>query len=329
VKAVVLVGGEGTRLRPLTGTIPKPLLPVVDRPLLQHLLDHLARQDIHEVVLSSPYLGSTLRSFIEDLSGWAGGRRRVRWITEPSPLGTGGAVANAVHRAGLDETFFVLNGDTLTDLDLIALRELHLDRRAVVTIALTEADDAREFGSVELDDGGRVLAFREKSNLLGAGVVSAGAYVFEPAAVQGVPFDRPSSIERGLFPALIASGAPLFGALTDAYWMDVGTRERYLQATFDLLDGRMAPFSCRAPFVASGASVSPRARLGRHVVVSEGCTVAEGANVDRSALLAGSVVEADAHVVRSIVGPGARVGRGASVQDAVLAASARVPAAPG
>ena len=319
----MLVGGEGTRLRPLTETIPKPLIPLVDRALLHHVLDHLAAHGVHEVVLSSAYLEQTFHAFIEERRG----DPRVTWITETSPLGTGGAVANAARSAGLDGgPFLVLNGDIVTDLDLTALVAFHREREATVTITLTEVADARPFGLVMLADDSRVLEFREKPAERVAGVVNAGTYVLEPSALRGVPADRAVSIEREVFPPLIASGARTYGFVSDAYWLDLGTPEKYLQATFDALDGRVGGLDYPAPFVAADAVVSQAARVGRSVVVGPGVRIEAGAVVEDSVLLAGAVVEAGAEVDGCIAGPGTRIGAGAWVRGAVLAEGAEIPA---
>ncbi len=317
----MLVGGEGTRLRPLTETIPKPLIPFVDRPFLHHVLDHLAVHGVHEVVLSSAYLESTFHEFIEDRRG----DPAITWITEPTPLGTGGAVANAARSAGLDEPFLVRNGDTLTDLDLTALVGFHRARGADVTIALTEVPDARGFGSVHVDDELRVTEFLEKPIERVAGLINAGTYVVEPAALAGFASDRAVSIEREVFPELIATGAGVFGSPSDAYWIDLGTPEKYLRATFDALEGRVDGLSYAAPFVAPDAAVSGRADVGRAVAVCSGARVEDGANVQDSVLLPGAIVEAGAEVDGCIVGPGARIGRGAWIRAAVLAEGAVVP----
>jgi mannose-1-phosphate guanylyltransferase len=319
---VVLVGGEGTRLRPLTETIPKPLIPLVDRALLHHVLDHLAAHGVHEVVLSSSYLEETFHAFIEERHG----DPTVTWITEAVPLGTGGAVANAARSARLDEAFLVLNGDIVTDLDLTALVAFHRERDAGVTITLTEVADARPFGLVMLTDDARVLEFREKPAELVPGVVNAGTYVLEPSALRGVPTDRSVSIEREIFPPLIASGARVYGYVPEAYWLDLGTPEKYLQATFDALNGHVRGLAYPAPFVADDATVSPDARIGRSVVIGPRARVDAGAAVEDSVLLAGAVLEAGAEVSGCIVGPGARIGAGARVRGAVLAEGAEVPA---
>ncbi len=320
MKAVVLVGGEGTRLRPLTETIPKPLVPLVDRPSLDHVLDHLARHGVHEVVLSSSYLESTFRAFIEARHG----DPRITWITEAEPLGTGGAIVNALG-AVADGPFLALNGDILTDLDLTAMVAFHRERGAVATIALTHVEDARPFGLVPTEPDGRVIEFREKPTEPVPGDVNAGTYVLEPSVLRAFPVGVPLSIEREIFPRLIAEGLPVYGFRSDAYWLDLGTPAQYLRAHADLLAGRVAGEPAyAAPYLAEGARVHLRARLGKAVVVGPGASVGPDAEVDDSVLLAGAAVEAGARVVGSILGPRSRVGAGATVIDTVLAEGAAV-----
>jgi len=319
VKAIVLVGGEGTRLRPLTETIPKPLVPLVDRPFLDHVLDHLGRFGVDEVLLSSPYLEELFATFLAR----RGAGPRVTWITESLPLGTGGAVANAAR--GLRETFLVLNGDILTDLDLSALVDHHVKTGGSATLTVSPVEDARPFGLVLLDGEGRVREFREKPDEPVPGLVNAGTYVLEPGALQHVPDEKAVSIEREVFPRLIASGASVQGFVSDAYWMDVGTPEKYLRATFDALEGRIRGLSYTAPHVDPEAKVSLRSHLGRWVVAGPGSTIGADAEVEDSVLLAGAAVEEGAKVRDSILGPDSRIGAGAIVQGAVLAQGATVP----
>jgi mannose-1-phosphate guanylyltransferase len=317
-KAVVLVGGEGTRLRPLTETIPKPLIPLVDRPFLAHVISHLARYGVQEVLLSSPYLEPSFAAFLQE----ARSELALTWIREAQPLGTGGAVANAVR--GTDDRVFVLNGDILTDLDLAALAARHHENGAVATIALTSVEDARPYGLVVLNDQDRVLEFQEKPAKPVPGVVNAGTYVLEIRALEGVATDRAVSIEREVFPALIESREPVYGLVSPGYWMDLGTPEKYLQATFDALEGRIGGLDYAAPHVDPNADVSLQSHLGRWVVVGPRATIGDHAEVEDSVLLAKSAVEEGAHVRRSILGPGARVGAGATVEGAVLAEGASV-----
>jgi mannose-1-phosphate guanylyltransferase len=296
------------------------LIPLVDRPFLDVVLHHLAQHRVDEAILSSPYLGEAFDAYIEGRAA----DPSVRWVTEATPLGTGGAIANAAR--SLDETFLVLNGDILTDLDLTALLAFHHEHGARATITVSRVDDARPFGLVSLDDRGRVLEFREKPVEPTAGIVNAGTYVLEPDAVEAVSADRPVSVEREIFPRLIEDGTPVYGFLSAAYWMDLGTPEKYLRATFDVMEGKVSGLSAGAPFIHPAAEVSLRAQLGRWVVIQEGVRVGDAAEVEDSVLLAGASVRQAARVRDSILGPGAVVEAGAVVHGAVLAEGASVPA---
>ena len=319
MKAVVLVGGFGTRLRPLTETVKKELLPLVDRPILDHTLDRLVRHGVDEVVMSSPYLEEAFHPFIEA----RGGKPAITWVTEQTPLGTGGAIVNTLDVVG-DEPFFALNGDICTDLDLSAMRAFHDEHGAKVTIALHRVPDARAFGLVDADEQGRVHAFREKPAELVPGLINAGTYLIDPAVLRRWSVDHELSIEREIFPAVIQAGDPVFGFVREAYWMDLGTPEKYLQAHFDLLEGRVRGVEYDAPWLHPTAEVDPKALLGRRVSVGAEARVAAEASVDETVLLPGSSVGAGATVRGSIVGPGGHVGPGSSVTASVLGAGARV-----
>jgi mannose-1-phosphate guanylyltransferase len=321
VKAVVLVGGEGTRMRPLTTTTPKPLLPLVDRPILDHVLDHVARHGVHEVVLSSPYLEATFAPFI-------GGRRgdpAITWITETTPLGTGGAIVHALDALG-DEPFVALNGDILTDLDLTAMRRAHTERRAAVSIALHRVSDARAFGLVETDASGRVRAFREKPADEVPGDINAGTYLIDPTVLGGWTADGAISIEREIFPALIEGGHEVHGFTSSAYWIDLGTPAQYLRAHADLLAGRVGGSSYPAPWVHPSASVSDEAALSADVAVGPEAVVAPGASLRGSVVLGGARIGRGARIAASVVGPGAEVGEGASLDGCVIGPDADVAA---
>jgi mannose-1-phosphate guanylyltransferase len=321
MKAVVLVGGEGTRMRPLTETVPKPLLPLMDRHALDHVLDHLARHGVHEVVLSSPYLEQVFHPFIAARHG----DPAITWITETHALGTGGAIVNALEAAG-DEPFFALNGDILTDLDLTAMRASHEDKGAAVTIALHHVDDARAFGLVATDDEGRIEEFREKPEDPVPGDVNAGTYLLDPEVLRAWTPGDTISIERDIFPALIDAGHPVYGFVADAYWLDLGTPEKYLQAHFDMFEGKVHGVSYPAPWIAEGARVDLRAHLGRWVAVGPGAIVGPDARVDDSVLQAGARVGSGAVVTRSVMAPNAVIGNGAIVESSVLGDGASVPA---
>ena len=322
MRAVVLVGGEGTRLRPLTETIKKELLPLMDRAVLHHTLDHLSRHGVHEVILSSSYLEDTFRSFIEARRG----DPTITWITETEPLGTGGAIVNALASVGTGEPFLALNGDIVTDLDVTTMVAAHGRRGAAATIALAHVDDARAFGLVATQADGRVTEFREKPQEPVPGDINAGTYVLEPSALSR--WDPGSlSIERDVFPALIADGLPVYGFSSDAYWIDLGTPEKYLQAHFDMLDGKVGSAPHYAtPFVADSAAVQDGARLWRRSVVCARARIERGAVVEESVVHPHAVVEEGATVRSSILGTRSRVGAGAVVNRSVLAEGAAVPA---
>jgi mannose-1-phosphate guanylyltransferase len=320
LKAVVLVGGEGTRLRPLTETIPKPLLPFMNRPFLDHVLDHLGGHGVNEAILSSSYLESQFHGYLEGRTTGPA----VMWITEEVPLGTSGAIAGA--RKHLDDTFLVLNGDVLTDLDLGTLLGFHRDRRAVATIALTRVEDARPFGLVERKPDGRVVAFTEKPGEPIPGDINAGTYVLEPRALDRVPVGVPASIERQTFPDLIARGEPVYAFLSDGYWLDLGTPAAYLQAHVDALEGRIAGRRYPRPLLAEGARLAPGSSVAEDVVIGERATVRGLASVRRSVIHAGAEIGESAVVEGSILGPGSVVEPEAVVRGSVLAEGARVPA---
>ena len=319
MKAVVLVGGEGTRLRPLTETVPKPLLPLVDRPILDHVLDHLVAHGVSEVIMSSPYLEETFHPFLEA----RGGHPTVTWVTEREPLGTGGAIVSVLDRLG-DDPFLALNGDILTDLDLTAMLGRHRSRGAAVTIALHRAEDARAFGLVTTDPTGLVTAFREKPLDPIPGDINAGTYVLDPAALRGWTPGTYLWIEGEIFPSLIEEGVPMYGFGSDAYWLDLGTPEQYLRAHADLLAGRVAGHAYDAPWVGPGARVDPRHASG--VPSPSGTTRGSRpapTSTRRCSSPARSSRRARGSCARSI-GSGARVGAGASLAGSVLGDGIRV-----
>jgi mannose-1-phosphate guanylyltransferase len=332
MKAIVLVGGEGTRLRPLTETVPKPLLPVMDRRFLDHVLDHLARHGVEEVVLSSPYLEETFRPFVSARTE-AAAPPAIRWITEAEPLGTGGAIVNALDHleresgaisAGDADAVLALNGDILTDLDLSAMLAFHRERRASATISLTHVEDARPFGLVPTDDEGRVIEFQEKPADPVPGDVNAGTYVLDPSVLSGFARGEALSIERQIFPAVIADGRPVFGFGSPAYWMDLGTPQKYLRGHFDIFEGRVDGLDYPAPWVHASVSVDLLAHLGRWVAVGAGAVIAEDAQIEDSVLHPGVRIGRGARIAGSIVGGGVRVGDGATVLDSVLGRGAEV-----
>ncbi len=323
MQAIVLVGGEGTRLRPLTDAVPKPALTLVDRPFLAYMVEWLAGHGVDEVVLACGFEPERLREALGEGEHLG---TRLTYVTEPEPLGTAGAFRYAAEQLGdrLDDRFLALNGDVLTDLDLGALLAFHAEREARATIGLYPVEDSSAFGLVTCDAAGAVTEFAEKTGAVAPGEVNAGAYVLERSVLDLIPTGRKVSIETEVFPRLVGEG--LHGIRLEGYWVDIGTPARYLQATWDILEGRVeTAVEPTAPglFVAPDAAVDETARLGPRAVVGPGCVVAAGAAVSDSVLLAGSSVAKDARVERSILGPGA--GAGGTLDGAVVAVRERVP----
>lgn len=326
MKAIVLVGGRGTRLRPLTETVPKPALTLVDRPFLAYMVEWLAAHGVDDVVLACGFLPGALREALAGEEERAG--VRIRYVAEPEPLGTAGAIRFAAEQAGdVGETFLALNGDVLTDLDLTALRDAHRERGAGATIGLHPVEDSSAYGVVRTAADGEVVEFLEKTGEAAPGEVNAGMYVLDRSVLELIPPGRSVSIEREVFPRLARNG--LFGLRLEGYWMDIGTPERYLQASWDILERRVQTrVEPTAPgvFVSAEAEVAADAKLGPRAVVGPGCRVGSGARVTESVLLARSAVGEGASVERSILSPGAVVAPGAELIGALAATDERVPA---
>ncbi len=326
MQAIVLVGGEGTRLRPLTDDVPKPALTLVDRPFLAYMVEWLAGHGVTEAVLACGFLPDVLQEALGD--GEHAGVR-LRYVTEPDRRGTAGAIRFAAEALGadLEDRFLALNGDVLTDLDLTALLAAHREREARATIALHPVEDSAAYGLVDVDAAGHVVEFAEKAGEHVPGEINAGAYVLERSVLDLVPAGREVSIEREVFPELIGAG---LGALAlDGYWMDIGTPERYLQASWDILEGRVATqVRPTAPglLVGAGAEIAPGASVGPRAVLSPGCSVAAGAQVRDSVLLDGCSVGAGATVADSVLASGVTVEPGAEISGAIVARDERVPA---
>ncbi|HKF82747.1 MAG TPA: NDP-sugar synthase [Solirubrobacterales bacterium] len=327
MQAIVLVGGEGTRLRPLTSDVPKPALTLVDRPFLAYAIEWLAGHGVTEVVLACGFLPEVLREALAGEEGAAG--VKITYVAEPEPLGTAGAIRFAADSLGdrLEDRFFALNGDVLNDLDLSALARAHSERGARATIGLHPVDDSAAYGLVRCDEEGQVLEFLEKTGEAVPGEINAGAYILERSVLDLIPAGRAVSIEREVFPRLVGDG--LCGLLLDGYWMDIGTPDRYLQASWDILEGRVETrVEPTAPgqLIAAGVSIGADAKVGTRAVISPGCTLEAGAEVADSVLLEGCAIGEGASVWGSILAPGARVEPGAQLVNAVVGRDERVPA---
>jgi mannose-1-phosphate guanylyltransferase len=326
VKAVVLVGGTGTRLRPLTLTVPKQVLPIVEVPMIERVIAYLAGHGVDEVVLSLGYLHDAFEALFPD--GRCGGVR-LTYAVEPEPLDTAGAVGFAARFAGVDERFLVVNGDILTDLDVTAMVAFHEQRKAQATISLACVADPSAFGLVPVDGEGKVVAFVEKPapGAVGSSLVNAGTYVLEPSVLDHIPQGRRVSIEREVFPVLAAAGK-LYGFESSEYWTDTGTPLQYLEAQLDLISGRRpglpAPGAIACDGVWTLAGAEPGAGVVAPSLVGGGASVADDASVRSSVVGAGCRIYSGARVVDSVLLPGAVVGKGAVVEHSIVGRDAEV-----
>jgi mannose-1-phosphate guanylyltransferase len=311
MRAVVLVGGFGTRLRPLTYSVPKPMLPVGHVPIIERLITNLARGGVTEVTLA---LGFKPEPFIEAFPDGTCAGVALRYAVEPEPLDTAGAIRFAALDAGIDDTFVVVNGDVLTDLDVGALVAFHRARGAEATLHLTAVEDPSAFGVVATDADGRVERFVEKPapGTAPSNLINAGTYVLEPSVLQRIEPGKKVSIERVVFPAIVADGG-LFAVPTDDYWIDTGKPDLYLTANLDVLTGARRHDRCEPVHV--DAVVDPQATV-KSSLVGPGATVGHGAILRGSVILTGAHVGAGAVVVDSVVM--GRVGDGAHVHRCVI-----------
>ena len=318
MQAVILAGGFGTRLRPLTSTRPKPLIPFANEPFLLHTLRQLAAGGFTEVVLSTMYLPEAFDQLLPEARK-AG--VEVVLSSEDTPMGTSGAVKRLAHL--LDGTFLVLNGDVLIDVDFQRLVALHRERQAAATLALVRVPDPSAFGLVPVDPDDRVTAFLEKpapdEDAWVTDLINAGVYVLEPSVLDHVPAGQPSSFERNLFPSLLASGAPVYGYELHGYWRDLGTPIAYLAAQFDLLEGRLhLPINAtergRSQWFADDTRVDEGAVLRGPILVGQGAIVEDEGRVFGPTVLGpNTLVAGGARLERSGLLEGARVARGAGV----------------
>ena len=338
MKAILLAGGKGTRLRPLTIHTPKPIVPIFDRPFLHYQLDLLKRvPEIDGVILSLNYQPRRIEEMFGDGSSSA---MSLRYVVEPAPLGTAGAVRYAAQ--SLHDSVVVFNGDILTQVDLAAVIARHRERRAKATIVLTPVENPAAYGLVETDPDSNIRRFIEKPNAdeITCDTINAGIYVLEPDTFDRIPKDTPWSIERSFFPSLIEQGDTFVAYVSRGYWIDIGTPAKYMQVHRDIMDGlyRTAPFADAASttwispqarvedgasiegpcFIDEGTVVKTGARLGPYSVVGRQCHIEEHASIERAIVWANSRISQEAIVRQSILGRHCHVGRSATVEDGVV-----------
>ena len=304
MKAVILAGGEGTRLRPLTSNQPKPMMPIANRPMMEHIVRLLAQHGFDEIVVTVAFLANQIRTYFGDGAELG---VEMRYATEDTPLGTAGSVRNAAEE--LDDTFLVISGDVLTDVDLTGLVAAHRESGALGTIALKRVSDPVEFGIVITREDGRVERFLEKPTWgqVFSDTINTGIYVLEPRVFDFIPSGEVVDFSGDVFPAALAKGEDLYGHVVDAYWEDVGTHDAYLRAHQDILDGlvevEIEGFRMRENiWLGEGAEVDPDAQIDGPVIIGPNCRIESGAHVGDHTVLGGDVVvKHDAHVVHSVV----------------------------
>ncbi|HEX4914339.1 MAG TPA: NDP-sugar synthase [Vicinamibacterales bacterium] len=322
MKAILLAGGKGTRLRPLTLHTPKPVVPIFDRAFLHYQID-LLRQlpDIDEVILSLNYQPRRIEEVFGDGTGTG---VRIRYVVEPSPLGTGGAIRYAAQ--GVTDTVVVFNGDVMTNVDLAAVVSMHRERQAKATIVLTPVDNPTAYGLVETDSDGRVRRFLEKPNPdeITCDTINAGIYVLEPDTFDRIPKDVSYSIERAYFPSLIERNERFLAYIDRGYWIDIGTPEKYVQVHRDMFDGKFGG-GLFGSADHSKPIVSAEARIDEGAVIEGPCFIDAGAHIKKGAKIGpysvigrGVLVEEDADLRDTIIWPNSRIGQSAVVHGPII-----------
>ncbi|MGW1502199.1 sugar phosphate nucleotidyltransferase [Streptomyces mirabilis] len=323
-EAILLVGGKGTRLRPLTVNTPKPMVPAAGVPFLTHQLARARAAGVEHIVLATSYLAEVFEPYFGDGSGLG---LHIEYVTEEEPLGTGGAIRNVAARlrSGPDEPVLIFNGDILTGLDIRALVTTHETTGADVSLHLTRVEDPRAYGLVPTDATGRVTAFLEKPQTpeeIVTDQINAGAYVFRRSVIDTIPVGRPVSVERETFPDLLATGAHLQGMVDSTYWLDLGTPQAFVRGSADLVLGRApspaVPGRCGDRLVLPTARVAPDAKLTGGTVVGDGARIGEGARITGSTILSGAVVEPGAVITDSLIGARAHIGERTILSGTVI-----------
>jgi NDP-sugar pyrophosphorylase family protein len=339
MRAMILAAGVGSRLDPLTRNVPKPLVPIINRPVMEYLIELLVRHGFTEIMVNLHYLGDQIAAYFEDGSRWGA---HIHWAYEDRLWGDAGSLKRA-EDFFKDETFLVIGGDDLTDMDLSRLLKTHREKKALATIALSIVDDPSEYGIVLMNEEGRIIRFLEKpkGEVIFSNTANTGVYVFEPAIFELIPHDVFYLFGKQVFPMLLEQKLPLFGHLTAAYWRDVGNLKVYQQTHRDMLEGRVkARIALREvrKFVWMGENVEidPTAEIGypvaignnvqilagarvlEHTVIGNNCAVEEGATVQESILWDGAVVMRNTHLERCVVGRNCRVKTNAAIFDGII-----------
>jgi mannose-1-phosphate guanylyltransferase len=342
MKAVILVGGEATRLKPLTPAVPKAMVPIVNISFLEFMFRHLGDHGIRDIILTQSHFAKPIYNYFGDGQKFG---LNISYVIEEMPLGTAGAIKNSEHF--LDDTFMVLNGDVFTDLNLTSLLDFHRTHKAAVTITLTPVEDPTKYGLIEYDVGGRVTRFLEKPkpHEVTTNTINAGTYIIEPEILSRIPDGIKVSIERDTFPMLVNDGVPVFAYNSDAYWIDIGTPEKYLQINRDIMNGRTAyrhpprdettlgegtrlandVAASGTVLLGSNGSVAAKAKLKGPLAIGDNAVIEDGAVVASSVLWNNVRIGRDAEVLGSIIANDCVIGDNCRVTDGVLGHGVKLP----
>ncbi|MEY4232411.1 MAG: hypothetical protein RL144_611 [Actinomycetota bacterium] len=307
--AILLVGGFGTRLMPLTKNTPKPMLTVAGIPVTEHQLNMAKAAGITRIVLATSYLAELFTPYFGDGSKWG---MQIQYAVEKSPLGTGGAIRNAAKLINSSESIVILNGDVLSSHNLAEQIRQHEAHGADVTLHLTKVEDARAYGCVPTDSNGRVTAFLEKMENPVTNQINAGCYVFNPRVLESIPLDTVVSVERETFPALVASGAAVYGYIESSYWVDIGTPHALMNASTEIVN-RDGDF-----LIMPGSKVDPSARLTGGSSIARNCQVSAGALIESSIIESDCSIGSNAQISRSYVSKGTKVEDGAKITSSFV-----------
>ena len=331
MKGLILAGGKGTRLRPLTINTPKPVVPVANSPFLLYQIDLMRSAGIDEIILSLSYQPRKIEDLLKDGSDYG---VWIRYAVEGTPLGTGGAFKNAEEH--ISDSTIVFNGDVLTDIDLAAVVAHHRATRAVATIVLTPVENPSAYGLVETNPEGWIQRFIEKPgpDEITCNTINAGIYVLEPSVLKYMPKGEPYSFERGLFPTLLEQKEPVTAFVLDKYWIDIGTPQKYLEVHHDILSGkfaspRVAKSALHRESLPAGAAVDEKSIIGSDVTIRDGvriensvignnCKIDEGVHIVDSVIWSGNTIDAEARISASLIGKGCYIGRSAKLRPGVV-----------
>jgi mannose-1-phosphate guanylyltransferase len=322
VKAVVLVGGEGTRLRPLTYFTVKAMVPVLNKPFIEYIIRHLSHHNINEIILAIGYKPDSITGYFSDESQLYA---KLIYSVETDPLGTAGAIKKAEAYI-IDNTVFAMNGDVFTDLNFTEMLNFHKNRGAKVTIALTPVEDPTRFGVVETDSNQRVTRFVEKPKReqVICNMINAGVYIIETEVLKRIPEGKRCMFEHDIFPSLLAEGEPVFGYTTDAYWIDMGTPEKYLQLNGDLLSGKSTQVDFKETDIRidKQSNIHPQSSLIGPILIDKHCDVGKGVQLKGPVVIgAGSSIHNGAIIENSVIWQNATIGEQAVLKDCIVASN--------